>query len=102
MLQLYRSDKRRLQCACLGDRVCFSSGPRLLPVLPEPGIPTEDVILLGPLSQGPSLTAVPCLPYLLFNLEDLGYSVIIRWWLGVKILEICICMRLKGECSSQS
>ena len=65
----------------LGDRVCFSSGPRLQPVLPEPGIPTEAVILLGPLSQGPSLTAVPCFPRLLFNLEDLGYcyNLLVAW-----------------------
>lgn len=81
----------------LRDRVYSSSGSRLQSVLPEQGIPTEAVILLGPLSQGPSLTAVPCLPCLLFYLEDLGYSVIIRWWLGVKILEICICMLLRVQ-----
>lgn len=82
----------------LGGRV-FSSGPRFQPV--SKGFPQKLSFFWVHCFRVP-LTAVPCLSCLLFNLEDLGSSVIIRWWLGVKILEICICMRLKGECSSQS
>lgn len=85
----------------LGNRVCFSSGPRLQPVLPEQGIPTELSFFWVHCFRVP-LTVVPCLPFLLFNLENLVYSVIICQWPGMKILEICIYMCLKGECSNQS
>lgn len=66
----------------LGDRVCFSSGPRLQPVLPEQGIPTEAVILLGPLFQGPS----DCSPLSsLFALQSrefgiLCYNLLVAWF----------------------